>query len=149
MGFYHFHFFFWWSIKFPQQNINQSKTWIGVKAMLGSQNTGTWTKCATACGQTIFQFSNEERKKHRPSNNKALTLWKELKCSEQTVCRCGTISYLWSFKYFRLLSLTPAVGDWRVRACRWALAMALYRPAQAEKQGEGALNSHLLTFTLT
>ena len=26
--FYHFHFFFWWSIKFPQQNINQSETWI-------------------------------------------------------------------------------------------------------------------------
>ena len=24
--FYHFHFFFWWSIKFPQQNINQSET---------------------------------------------------------------------------------------------------------------------------
>ena len=27
--FYHFHFFFWWSIKFLQQNINQSKMWIG------------------------------------------------------------------------------------------------------------------------
>ena len=24
--FYHFHFVFWWSIKFPQQNINQSET---------------------------------------------------------------------------------------------------------------------------
>ena len=29
MCFYHFHFFFWWSIKFPQQHINQSETWIG------------------------------------------------------------------------------------------------------------------------
>ena len=27
--FYHFHFFFWWSIKFPQQNINQSETGTG------------------------------------------------------------------------------------------------------------------------
>ena len=26
--FHHFDFFFWWSIKFPQQNINQSETWI-------------------------------------------------------------------------------------------------------------------------
>ena len=25
MYFYHFHFFFWWSIKFLQQNINQSE----------------------------------------------------------------------------------------------------------------------------
>ena len=29
MCFYHFHFFFWWSIKFPQQHINQSETWTG------------------------------------------------------------------------------------------------------------------------
>ena len=29
MCFYHFHFFFWWSIKFRQQSINESKTWIG------------------------------------------------------------------------------------------------------------------------
>ena len=27
--FYYFHFFSWWSIKFPQQNINQSETRIG------------------------------------------------------------------------------------------------------------------------
>ena len=27
--FYHFHFSFWWSIKFPQQNIHQSETRIG------------------------------------------------------------------------------------------------------------------------
>ena len=27
--FLHFHFFLWWSIKFPQQNINQSETGIG------------------------------------------------------------------------------------------------------------------------
>ena len=29
MCFYHFYFFFWLSLKFPQQNINQSETWIG------------------------------------------------------------------------------------------------------------------------
>ena len=29
--FYHFHFFFWWSIKFPQENINQSEIEIGDK----------------------------------------------------------------------------------------------------------------------
>ena len=29
--FYHFHFLFWWSIEFPQQNINQSETRIGGK----------------------------------------------------------------------------------------------------------------------
>ena len=29
MCFYHFHFFFWWSIKFPEQHTNQSETWIG------------------------------------------------------------------------------------------------------------------------
>ena len=29
LGLYHFHFFLWWSIKFPQHNINQSETGIG------------------------------------------------------------------------------------------------------------------------
>ena len=29
MCFYNFHFSFWWSVKFPQHNINQSETWIG------------------------------------------------------------------------------------------------------------------------
>ena len=29
LPFYHFHFFLWWSIRFPQNNINQSETWIG------------------------------------------------------------------------------------------------------------------------
>ena len=29
MCFYHFHFFFWWSIKFPQEYINQSEIEIG------------------------------------------------------------------------------------------------------------------------
>ena len=33
--FYHFHFFFFWQkIKFPLQNINQSKTWVGDKKLL-------------------------------------------------------------------------------------------------------------------
>ena len=27
--FYHFRLFFWWSVEFPQQNINQSETKIG------------------------------------------------------------------------------------------------------------------------
>ena len=31
--FYHFHFSFWWSTKFPQQNINQSETGIGEKKL--------------------------------------------------------------------------------------------------------------------
>ena len=31
--FYHFHFFFWLSIKFPQQSFNQSKLKIGAKEM--------------------------------------------------------------------------------------------------------------------
>ena len=31
--FYHFHFSFWWSIKFPQQNIHLSETRIGVKEL--------------------------------------------------------------------------------------------------------------------
>ena len=31
--YYHFHFFFWWSIEFPQQNINQSETEIGNKKL--------------------------------------------------------------------------------------------------------------------
>ena len=30
---YHFHFSFWWSIKFPQQNNNQSETGIGDKKL--------------------------------------------------------------------------------------------------------------------
>ena len=30
---YHFHFFFWWSIKFPPQNINQSETWTDDKKL--------------------------------------------------------------------------------------------------------------------
>ena len=29
LSFCHFHFFSWWSIRFPQQNFNQSVTWIG------------------------------------------------------------------------------------------------------------------------
>ena len=29
--FYHFHFFSWWSVEFPQQNINQTETGIGDK----------------------------------------------------------------------------------------------------------------------
>ena len=33
LGFYHFGFIFWWSIKFPQQNINQSETGIGDKEL--------------------------------------------------------------------------------------------------------------------
>ena len=33
LRFYHFHFFFWYSIKFPQQNINQSETGIGDKKL--------------------------------------------------------------------------------------------------------------------
>ena len=31
--FYHFHFFFWWSIEFPLQNMNQSETGIGDKKL--------------------------------------------------------------------------------------------------------------------
>ena len=31
--FYHFHLFFWWNIKVPQQNINQSETTIGDKKL--------------------------------------------------------------------------------------------------------------------
>ena len=31
--FYHFHFFFWWAIKFPQQSINQLETGIGDKKL--------------------------------------------------------------------------------------------------------------------
>ena len=31
--FFHFHFLFWWSIEFLQQNINQSETWIGDKKL--------------------------------------------------------------------------------------------------------------------
>ena len=31
--FYHFYFVFWWSIEFPQKNIDQSKTGIGDKKL--------------------------------------------------------------------------------------------------------------------
>ena len=34
MCFYHFDFFFWWSIKFPQRNINQSETGTGGPKLL-------------------------------------------------------------------------------------------------------------------
>ena len=33
--FHHFHFFFWWSVKFPQKNINQSETRIGEEIFSG------------------------------------------------------------------------------------------------------------------
>ena len=95
--------------------------------MLGPQYTATWVKCALACGQRIFRFSNEEKKKYCYSNKETRTLWKELKCSEQTICRCGSISYLWLFKYFHLLRLFPPVGGWRAGGSRWALTMALCR----------------------
>ena len=43
----HFHFFFWWSIKFTQQNINQSQAGVGDKKLslkLHSINFATFSR---------------------------------------------------------------------------------------------------------
>ena len=65
--FYNFHFIFWWSIKFPLQNINQSETRIGDKKL--SEELYSNKKNRPGCVYIIYLATTRvkfQQKKKRP-----------------------------------------------------------------------------------